>query len=109
MVFFKTRRMTSIRSMYILGIVNKGGDHVSTTIQNWGNSQGVRIPKKILQQLSWSTEEEIELIPDLEGGRLILSKVDSKNNYLEKLFEDYDGVYQTEEFDWGNAHGEETW
>ncbi len=82
---------------------------MSTTIQKWGNSQGVRIPKDILRQMSWETDQEIELITDVENGKLILAKVNNKNNYLEKLFEDFDGIYQTEELDWGDAQGDELW
>lgn len=82
---------------------------MSTTIQKWGNSQGVRIPKDILRQMSWETDQEIELIADVENGKLILAKVNNKNNYLEKLFEDFDGIYQTEELDWGDAQGDELW
>jgi antitoxin MazE len=82
---------------------------MSTTIQKWGNSQGVRIPKNILNMMSWDTNQEIELIPDPENGQLVLAKVDNRNSYLEKLFEDFDGVYQTEEFDWGEPQGDEVW
>lgn len=82
---------------------------MSTTIKKWGNSQGVRIPKDILRQMSWETDQEVELIPDVENGKLILAKTDNRNSYLDKLFEDFDGVYQTEELDWGDAQGDEVW
>lgn len=34
---------------------------MSTTIQKWGNSQGIRIPKSILDILHWKEDEEVEL------------------------------------------------
>lgn len=112
---FKTFEKSSnhlifITLRYILSIAYlKEGFHMSTTIQKWGNSQGIRIPKNVLRRMSWDTNQEIEIIPDIENGKLILTKVDHQNHYLEKLFEDFEGNYQTEEFDWGEPQGDEVW
>ena len=35
---------------------------MTTTIQKWGNSQGVRIPKILLDTVKWSENEEIVII-----------------------------------------------
>ena len=32
---------------------------MTTTIQKWGNSQGIRIPKFILETLHWSGSEQL--------------------------------------------------
>jgi hypothetical protein len=51
-----------------------------TTIQKWGNSQGVRIPKR---------------------------QKNRKN--LKELFKDYNGEYESVEIDWGEEKGKEIW
>ena len=45
---------------------------MTTTIQKWGNSQGVRIPKVILESVNWSNNEKI--IMTVEDGKLIMKK-----------------------------------
>ena len=37
---------------------------MTTTIQKWGNSQGIRIPKFILDETGWSDNEELVLRAD---------------------------------------------
>ena len=33
---------------------------MTTTIQKWGNSQGIRIPKILLDTVKWNENEELE-------------------------------------------------
>ena len=35
---------------------------MTTTIQKWGNSQGVRIPKIILDTVNWVEDEQIMIV-----------------------------------------------
>ena len=35
---------------------------MTTTIQKWGNSQGIRIPKSILDTINWTENEEIIIL-----------------------------------------------
>ena len=42
---------------------------MTVTIQKWGNSQGIRIPKYILDELTWSENETVDLT--VEGGKII--------------------------------------
>ena len=46
---------------------------MTTTVQRWGNSKGIRIPKIILDSVCWSENEELEL--SLEGEKLIVQKL----------------------------------
>ena len=46
-------------------------------IQKWGNSQGIRLPKKILKDLKIDINDKIEII--LNGEEIILKKI--KNDY----------------------------
>ena len=45
---------------------------MTITIQKWGNRQGVRIPKKILDTVKWTEGEQIIIIVD--NGKLIMEK-----------------------------------
>ena len=81
---------------------------MTTIIQKWGNSQGIRIPKVILESMNWSENEQIVII--VEDEKLIIKKAkEKKRKNIKKLFEDYDGEYEPKEIDWGEPKGEEIW
>ncbi len=80
---------------------------MTTTIQKWGNSQGVRIPKIILDTVNWAEDEQIIIIVD--NGKLIIEKAKSKRKNIKELFADYQENYVPAEIDWGNPEGEEIW
>lgn len=74
-------------------------------IQKWGNSQGVRIPKKILDTVKWTEGEQIIIIVD--NGKLIMEKAKEKRKNIKELFADYQGIYEPIDVDWGNPEGNE--
>ncbi len=81
---------------------------MTTTIQKWGNSQGVRIPKILLDTVKWSENEEIEI--NAEDGKLIIEKAkEHKRKNIKELFKDYKGDYEPIEIDWGETKGGEIW
>lgn len=80
---------------------------MTTTIQKWGNSQGVRIPKAILEDAGWNENEEIIVI--VENGKLIMEKTKQKRKNIKELFENYKEEYKPQEVDWGKPEGEEIW
>ena len=43
---------------------------MTVNIQKWGNSQGIRIPKYILNELSWSDDETVDV--SIEGGKIVI-------------------------------------
>ena len=46
---------------------------MTTTIQKWGNSQGIRIPKILLDTVEWGENEQIIILVDngpVGGGHL---------------------------------------
>ena len=77
-----------------------------STIQKWGNSQGIRIPKVILDSVQWKENEEVALTA--ENGKIIIEKAKKRKTIVE-LFEGYKGDYQPEEIDWGSPRGDEVW
>lgn len=80
---------------------------MTTTIQKWGNSQGVRIPKILLDTVKWSDNEQIMIVVD--DGKLIIEKAKNKRKNIKELFANYEGDYKPIEVDWGEPEGEEIW
>lgn len=81
---------------------------MTTTIQKWGNSQGVRIPKILLDTMNWSENEQIVILVD--NGKLIIEKSkENKRKNIKELFENYKEDYTPEEIDWGGPEGDEIW
>ena len=81
---------------------------MTTTIQKWGNSQGVRIPKILLDSINWSENEEVSI--NIEEDKLVIEKAKTQNRKnIKELFESYKGDYEPIEIDWGEPKGEEIW
>ena len=67
-----------------------------TKIQNWGNSQGIKIPKSILNLAHFSTDEE--LIVTALKGKIVLESA-RRHKTLQERLKNYDGDYQCFEWD----------
>ncbi len=81
---------------------------MQATIQKWGNSQGIRIPKAFLEALGMMENDLVELTR--VDDNIVISKVKGKNELtLEDIFKDYNGECETEKFDWGSPVGKEVW
>lgn len=81
---------------------------MTTTIQKWGNSQGIRIPKMLLDMVNWSENEEI--IIEVKNDKIVIEKAkENKRKNIKELFADFDGEYEKMEIDWGKPEGEEIW
>lgn len=68
------------------------------TIQRWGNSQGIRIPKGALAASHIGENDAVEIIA--EKNTITLRKVNRPKS-LDELFSGYHGDYQPVEFDTG--------
>lgn len=98
--------MTYIKNKFILSInLFCGVIYMMITIQKWGNSQGIRIPKTILDEVNWSVSDNIELTT--ENNTIILKQ--HKKLTFDELFKDYNEKIQCKEFDWGESVGAEKW
>ena len=83
---------------------------MTTTIQKWGNSQAIRIPKPILEELFLAENDAVELVA--VNNSLVISKVNRvrrAKKSLEERFENYTGDYQCSEYDWSKPTGREVW
>ena len=63
---------------------------MTTTIQKWGNSQGIRIPKFILEALHWNGSEQ--LVVTAENDKIVIEKAEKRKN-IRELFADFHGEY----------------
>ena len=82
---------------------------LSTTISKWGNGQGIRVPKTLMELLEWKNNDKLEIV--VEEGNIRIRKVENKRKRksIEELFENYKGEYKNQEIDWGEPKGEEVW
>ena len=83
---------------------------MTTTIQKWGNSQAIRIPKSILEALFLAEYDTVELA--VVDNSLVVSKkagLRRAKKSLEERFENYAGDYKCCEYDWGKKAGMEVW
>ena len=76
------------------------------TLQKWGNSNGIRIPKSLLDTLRWGSNEE--LVISAADGKLIIERAKKRKN-IKELFDGYEDGYTPEEIDWGAPVGKEIW
>ena len=78
-------------------------------IQKWGNSQGIRIPLKILESSQIDIGEEIEIA--VEGGNIILKpthRIHGKYD-INNLVAEMPADYEVEEMNWSEKQGKEKW
>lgn len=80
-----------------------------TTIQKWGNSQGIRLPKLLLDIANLTDNDAVEVIA--ENNSIIIKKADNKRKHksIQERFKGFEGDYVFEEIDWGKPVGKEIW
>jgi len=77
------------------------------TIQKWGNSQGVRLPKIYLDDLNMAEGNEVEILK--QDDFIIIKSTARKRKTIQELFAEFDSDYTPEEVDWGEPVGREIW
>ena len=81
---------------------------VTAALQKWGNSQGFRLPKKLLRELNWKIDDK--LILSRQDNKLVIEPAHPhKRKTIKELFEGYTGTYRSQEMDWGEPMGSEVW
>jgi len=78
---------------------------MKTSIVRWGNSQGVRLPKELLEAASLKVGDSVSLTTE-EGG-VVIRKAAFRHRTLEERFAGYTGDYRPGEWDTGSPVGEE--
>ena len=80
-----------------------------TKIQKWGNSQGLRFTKALLEEAQLNVGDEVQV--SVHKGRIVVEPVTRvRGRYdLEALISKMPKGYQAEELDWGPPVGREVW
>ena len=78
-------------------------------IQKWGNSQGLRFTKSLLDEAQFSVGDEVEVTA--ESGRIIVKpSLRIRGRYkIEELVRDLPSDYEPKEEEWGQPVGREAW
>ncbi len=77
-----------------------------TTIQKWGNSQAVRIPKAILEMAEFRENDRVEI--KVQDGNLLIIPIKKRKTLADRIT-GYKGDYQCSEWDTGKPSGKEVW
>jgi antitoxin MazE len=74
-------------------------------VQPWGNSQGLRLSKQLLEQADIAVGEDIEIVA--KKGQIILKK--AKKFDLAEMVSRMPKDYQVQEESFGEPVGKEVW
>jgi antitoxin MazE len=80
-----------------------------TKVQRWGNSQGLRFTKEILEEARIDLGDEVRV--SVRGGKIIVEPVVKvRGRYdIRALVARIPSDYRAEEVDWGRPVGKEAW
>ena len=78
-------------------------------VQKWGNSQGLRLSKRVLEDVQISVGEEVDVV--VRDGIIVLAPVKRvRGRYsLRRLVARIPKEYRAKELDWGKPVGKEVW
>lgn len=77
----------------------EGGLSMSTTVQKWGNSLGIRIPSQIAEKIAVSQGSEVDLIVSHDHSLIVIPK--KKKPTLEELLAQCKPENRHDEIDFG--------
>ena len=76
-------------------------------VQKWGNSQGLRLPRRILDLAGIGVGDDVEIT--VSDHEIVVKKVDRPKYDLAELVARIPTGYKAEEVDFGPPVGRETW
>ena len=80
---------------------------MQTQVKTWGNSQGIRLPKEVLQEADVNVDDMLDV--KVSNGVIMLTKP-FRHKSLEERAAEYGGKLDLDgEFDWGEPVGREIW
>lgn len=87
-----------------------------STIQKWGNSCAVRLPKGVLDSVGFSENTSVEILASLQDGTILIKRAvpEFRHKTITERLEAYYGKpvneiepVEEEEVDWGGRYGDE--
>lgn len=112
--FARIFRLAYVYTLYIL-LVKGSVISMIATVQKWGNSLGIRIPKIILDAASIAENDKVDLQQDGESISIRKIAPTTHRSLEERLVAFYGKPIETiavepvTEYDWGNSRGNEVW
>ena len=80
---------------------------MQSQVKKWGNSQGIRIPKEVLQEADIAVDDMLDV--KVSNGVIMLVKP-FRHKTLEERVAEYGGKRDLDgEYDWGEPVGREIW
>jgi antitoxin MazE len=80
---------------------------MKTTVQKWGNSYAVRIPKSFIKEVGLEYRTDVEL--SMEDGRLVIQPIREKPITLDELLAGVTTKNMHDAIDTGDPVGKEAW
>lgn len=80
-----------------------------TKVQKWGNSQGLRLSKQMLDEAQIAVGDEVDVA--VHDGVIVVAPVKRPRGKLslQYLVRQIPKDYKAEELDWGGPAGKEVW
>jgi antitoxin MazE len=81
----------------------------TTTIQKWGNSYAVRIPRDAVESMSFTEGQPVHIEAAVDGKTLTITPSTQASLSLESLLSRITPQNKHTETDWGDIVGKEVW
>ena len=79
---------------------------MNATIQKWGNSQAIRLPKVLLETASLKENEQVQILAT--QNQIVIRKIEpKKRKTLKERLAGFEGDYVFQEWDTGKPVGNE--
>lgn len=78
----------------------------TSKITKWGNSQGLIIPKSVLTDVNFKTNDTVLISTSADS--IIIKKIKRRRS-LDEIFEGYNDYYELTEISTGKPVGKEIW
>jgi len=80
-----------------------------TKVQSWGNSQGLRLNRHVLEEAHISVGDQVDLA--VKDGMIVIAPIRQVRGGpdLKKLVAQIPKGYKSEEVEWGKPVGREVW
>lgn len=82
---------------------------MTTKVQKWGNSQGLRIARHVLEEAKIDIGDDVNVV--VRDGQIVISPVRRTHGKLDlkELVSRIPHSYKAGEMDWGKPAGKEVW
>ena len=80
---------------------------MQTQVKAWGNSQGIRFPKAVLQEAGFQLDEKLTV--EVKKGKIVLYRPFRHKTLEERVRESRCELTGIGEIDWGEPQGDEVW